>query len=607
MGDRDTTQTVSKTPQQRSSGDAGDSPIGFLTITDGENVGQAYPLKLGTTSVGRDSQCQIQLLDTQVSRRHIEIEATNDAVTLTDLKTTNGTYVDGKPVKKTPLKHGDEIRIGLTTLQIALVRPLGKLAGVENLHDHAFFVERLDEEIDRSRRFERSLTVMMLHFADGPATVATAAKKIMASIRTMDLLALYGQNDLELLLPETGKAEAKKLAQGFVKLLKKQSDIKIGLASYPADATNRDQIIELSRVPLWMDQSGASEISYKSGGTGGTSLPKSPAPDAQASGLISDPRLVLHSAKMRSLYETALRIASSPIAVLIQGETGTGKEMVAETIHRQSDRGDKPFVAINCGAFTQSLLESELFGHERGAFTGAEQRKIGLLEAVKGGTLFLDEIGEITPPLQVKLLRVLQDNIIRRVGGTESIKVDFRVISATNRNLHKMVETNNFREDLYYRLNAIILEVPPLRERLDEIPHLANFFLKQYRLAYHKADLQLTQAAHDALIQYHWPGNVRELKNCLERAVVITPGTVIFPENLHLPAPRQSTPKPQLNLRRDETIAGEMRTLLDDYEKQLLVNALQKTGWNQTRAAALLKIPRRTLVSKLKKHGISRP
>jgi transcriptional regulator with PAS, ATPase and Fis domain len=456
---------------------------------------------------------------------------------------------------------------------------------------------------------------------DDQVKTAEIAQKILAGVRTMDLLATYGRRDLELMLPETNKEDARQLMQYLLRQLIKQLNsnmpLRIGLASFPVEATTRHQLIETARQPIWMEQSNPQlgEISDRGNASLNSSLTGLSQQGTTPSASLIDEKIILHSPKMRELYQTAMRIASTPISVMIQGETGTGKELVAESIHLHSDRANKQFLAINCGAFTVNLLESELFGHERGSFTGADQRKIGLLEAVKGGTLFMDEIGEIPPPLQVKLLRVLQDNMIRRVGGTEMIQVNFRVVSATNRNIRKMVEQGTFREDLYYRLNAIILEVPPLRERLEEIPHIAKFFLDQYKAAYHKNDLKFSKAAQEALQQYHWPGNVRELKNCMERAVVTTEGNIVFPENLNLPTARQATPRPHFKQSSShtskgnigDTIAGAMRPQLDDYEKQLIVSALQKTNWNQTKASTLLKIPRRTLVSKIKKFGIVKP
>ena len=267
---------------------------------------------------------------------------------------------------------------------------------------------------------------------------------------------------------------------------------------------------------------------------------------------------VFRNEAMVQVVESARRAARSDASVFITGETGTGKEVIAGLIHRRSARAQRPFVTVNCAAFPETLLESELFGHERGAFTGAERRREGRFELADGGTLFLDEVAEMEPSAQVKLLRVLQERQFTRLGGTRTVTVDVRLIAATNRDLEAAVADGTFREDLYYRLNVIRLEIPPLRRRREEIPHLVELFLRESAHRTGTAPKQLTAAAMDVLYRHPWPGNVRELKNVIERCVVLTESSQVGPEHLQLDGTRgegvpylapQGAPQDDLNPR----------------------------------------------------------
>jgi two-component system NtrC family response regulator len=238
------------------------------------------------------------------------------------------------------------------------------------------------------------------------------------------------------------------------------------------------------------------------------------------------------SKRMREIFRFVERVSASDISVLLAGESGTGKEVVARAIHQQSQRRNNPFVVVNCGAIPENLLESELFGHEKGAFTGAHARKLGKLELGHTGTVFLDEIGELLPPLQVKLLRFLQDRKIERVGGTQPVELDVRIIAATNRDLKRDMEKHSFREDLYYRLKVVPLDMPPLRDRKEDIIPLAHHFLKKFCKEHRKPPIMLSPEAEGALLMHPWPGNVRELENLISRAVVLSPRTVLKPSDL---------------------------------------------------------------------------
>ena len=316
-----------------------------------------------------------------------------------------------------------------------------------------------------------------------------------------------------------------------------------------------------------------------------------------AQGVTTD-RIVYRSAKMAALINMAGRVAASRATVLIQGESGTGKELLARLIHQLSTRSAHPIIAVNCGALHENLLESELFGHEKGAFTGATARRIGRFEEADGGTLFLDEIGELSQAVQVKLLRFLQEHEFQRLGGNQILRSDVRVISATNKNLEQRVKEGAFREDLFYRLNVVTMSIPPLRERKEDIPPLIDHFLKRYAEENGKAIEGLSREAQDVLLKYDYPGNVRELENIIERAVVIAREEVITVEDL----PFRETPEN----RAEGGSAGEglLRGSIEELERKLIVEAMEKAGDHQTRAAELLGISERMLRYKLKKYGL---
>ncbi|MCX8022242.1 MAG: sigma-54 dependent transcriptional regulator [Syntrophorhabdaceae bacterium] len=300
--------------------------------------------------------------------------------------------------------------------------------------------------------------------------------------------------------------------------------------------------------------------------------------------------------KMRNVVSLVVRVAKTDSTCLIKGESGVGKEVVANMIHELSDRVRQPLIKLNCAAIPETLLESELFGYEKGAFTGAYQRKIGKFEMANKGTIFLDEIGDLPLPLQSKLLRVIQEKEIERLGGLQPVKVDVRIIAATNKNLEDEVKNGRFREDLYYRLNVVTIEVPPLRERREDIPGLLEFFLKKFN-SRHKKDIKgFTKEARDALMKYSYPGNVRELENIVERALVLTRGDYISKEDL-----------PSLIDNGEHgTTNGNIKDVVESVEKKMIIDALEKTDWVQTKAASVIGISERMLRYKMKKYNIAR-
>jgi DNA-binding NtrC family response regulator len=310
--------------------------------------------------------------------------------------------------------------------------------------------------------------------------------------------------------------------------------------------------------------------------------------------------IIAESSGMRQIVEMIRRVAPTETTVLILGESGTGKELVARAIHGLSPRSRGPFVPVNCAAIPENLLESELFGHVKGAFTGAIRDRVGKFEAAEGGSIFLDEIGEMRPELQVKILRCLEERSLERVGDNRTIRVDVRVLAATNKDLGKAIQSGEFREDLYYRLNVVPLVIPPLRERREDVRPLTQHFLKSLG-----APLRLTidPDAFRVLETYEWPGNVRELENALERALIFHRGDVItvhdLPETIRAPRAKESTNLP--------VSLPEAGLSLERVERDLIVRALEKHDWNQSRAARYLGITRHTLLYRMDKHGIARP
>jgi len=306
---------------------------------------------------------------------------------------------------------------------------------------------------------------------------------------------------------------------------------------------------------------------------------------------------------IKKIYDLIEKVSDTDGTVLITGASGTGKELIARSIHYNSQRGDKPLVVINCGAVPETLLESELFGHEKGAFTGAYKKRIGRFEIANGGTIFLDEIGEMSPALQIKLLRVLQEQQFERVGGTKTIHVDLRFIAATNKNLTTAINMEKFREDLYYRLNVIPIKVPSLKQRRSDIPLLIDHFLKKFQKGKKKRISGFSQPTMDAMMAYEWPGNVRELENVIKRLTILSEGPVVniddLPENIQ---------DVNGSIHPDETvILGNDLNLNDavqDYEKRIILEALEKSNWVKSKAAKLLNINRTTLVAKIKKQNI---
>lgn len=310
--------------------------------------------------------------------------------------------------------------------------------------------------------------------------------------------------------------------------------------------------------------------------------------------------------KMKDLFLLISKVADTDTTVLVHGESGTGKELISRAIHLEGARADKPFIPINCGAIPAELLESELFGHEKGAFTHAIRTRQGRFELAHGGTVFLDEISEMSPMLQVKLLRVLQERQFERVGGTQPILSDFRVVAATNRNLEEEVKAGRFREDLFYRLNVIPVKAPTLRERQSDIPLLIEYFIQKNNRTKKRKITGISQDALSCMIRYPWPGNVRELENIVERMVILAAGQEIaaddLPEKIFMSKGETEGPVNEI-----PASGFILSNVVADYEKKLIVQALNQTDWVKNQAAMLLNINRTTLIEKMKRHNLVKP
>ncbi len=605
--------------------------------------GSAFELGEEALSVGRDSTNAVRLADSLLSRRHCRVERADDRLLLTDLESLNGTFVNGRPVREHALAGGDRVTVGEScfifldgegeppdapsnpvtlsdcdmqahsTVRLkaeealylyapaeeetfaAVARDLALLVRVSTsvnsvretaelqrellrLVFEAVPAERgaillvgddgrvvsefgLDRAEDGSRSIEVSRTILRQVLEEGTAVLAgdliEGGFDSVASLRAARLssllcapLMLYGRALGAVYL--TAADHSTHFDEGHLQLV-------TVICSIAAVALNNARHVE--QLESENDLLRA-EATVEHG-------------------------MVGESAAVKRVYQFIARVAPADTTVLVRGESGTGKELAARALHRNSPRGVRAFVAINCAALTETLLESELFGHERGAFTGAVAQKKGKLEVADGGTLFLDEVGEMPATLQAKLLRVLQEREFERVGGTRSIRVDVRVVAATNRDLEEAVRRGEFRQDLYYRLNVVSFEMPPLRERREDIPLLASYFVSKYAAKFKRRVTGLSTEARECLTSYDWPGNIRELENAVERAVVLGSTDRVLPEDLPETvldaAPDPSAPDPSA-----AAPVTRYHDALREAKRQLILRALEQSSGSFTEAARLL-------------------
>ncbi|MBN1652783.1 MAG: sigma 54-interacting transcriptional regulator [Deltaproteobacteria bacterium] len=573
------------------------------------NTVSSFPLPpSGQITIGRSRNADVQIVDPSVSREHARLSI-DDSFSIADLGSANGTAIKGKPIaldKEVELMLGEVVEIGSALLMVQR-RPISTREW--RIWAHGYFQDRLENECARVSRNANSFGLLRVRC--GKEASVDAVQQVLASaLRNDDVVGLYGPGEYEVLAIERNAEEVRALADSLLQALQEAGVLaKTGVARFPTDGTTAHTLEAVA---------GAQTRDYD---------------ELTEEG---EGRVIVLSAAMKKIYDFVSRIAASDIAILVLGETGVGKEVVAEAIHNRSPRRDKPFLRLNCAALSESLLESELFGHEKGSFTGAVQTKRGLLETANGGTVFLDEIGDLPAQVQVKLLRVLEERQVWRVGSVTPRKIDVRFISATHRDLERSIVAGNFRQDLYFRLNGVSLHIPPLRKRKEEIEPLAREFVRRSQRGRGRGGRLpvLSKEVISLLLQYPWPGNIRELQNAIERAVLLGENGQIMPE--HLPIEKMtatlstpidgsynkedSNPPQPLKAQTSETVnpppgkapvdmslADMLKQQVQTMERQHIIEALNRCGGNQTRAAKQLGISRRTLISRLEAYSLPRP
>lgn len=597
-----------------------------LAAISGKLKGAIFAINEDALVIGRETAADLCIADASVSRRHSRIEKKEQGFVITDLESLNGTFINDVPIKTRLLEHGDRVRIGesqflfLThegeatskssdvrlheaqvasgsTVQIrfddavylmardlsVLLKVSTTINSIRGLDD---LLERLLEllfEVVPAQRgailltsdgsFETSL-VFGLDRVQGKDKAVNVSRTIVQQVLRDGVALLASDAAVDPTLATESLIAARAHSVMCVPLI--VFDRKLGVlyldTTQARDQFNRDHLqlvaaiagiaavaIENARHFEWLQTEN----------------------ERLLADVNIEHNMIGEGPAMQRVYHFISKVAPKDSTVLISGESGTGKELAARAIHRNSQRAQKPFMAVNCAALNESLLESELFGHEKGSFTGAFAQKKGRLEVADGGTVFLDEIGELTPPLQVKLLRVLQEREFERVGGTMTIKVDLRLIAATNKNLEEAIEAGEFRQDLYYRLNVVSLEMPPLRDRREDIMLLANYFADKYGAKCNRKLQGFSAEARACLTAYDWPGNVRELENAIERAVVLGTTDLILPEDLPETLLERAAAAPA------QSPIGYHEAVVQT-KKQIILRAIEEAKGNYTEAAKLL-------------------
>ena len=598
---RDQAETVEALTGMEAPADAA-----LYLVVYGADRSRVVDLPEGTeVTVGRSRGATLSFpADEKLSRIHVVLRRQGDAVAVEDQGSRNGTRVNGHPVTgEGRASAGDAIEAGAVTLLVARRAPRRHaLVEPESALD-----ECLQAEVFRAARYTRPLSLLMLRLEGPPEAVDEALDRIARDIRPMDRLASYSEREVAMVLPETAAPGGRAIAERALQAARSTPGVTAaaGLATLPESGRSPAALVEAARTALRLARRGdpvggfaiAPRLARPLEAVGGDAEKPDADPEAPTA---NDPR-------SQQTFQLARRVAPTPITVLLLGETGAGKEVVAELIHGSSPRASKPFVRLDCASLPPTLLESELFGHERGAFTGADRRKLGYFEAAEGGTILLDEIGELPSGLQAKLLTALERRVVCRLGSTDEIPIDVRVIAATNRDLEQEVKLGRFREDLYYRLAVFTIFVPPLRDRPGDILPLAGRFARGFAAELGHSVPHFTAEGRAALESYTWPGNVRELRNAVERAVVLTPDGAIgldaLPEAVRARAPRQGQ---GLTTSRVE-LDGHVPTQLMQIERAAVVAALDACGGNQTQAARRLGMSRRSLIYKMERFGLKAP
>jgi Nif-specific regulatory protein len=642
-------------------GSAFPEPSRFQVVfISGPFTGTRRDLPEGSTSIGREPGNDIELPDVTVSRRHCLLQVSGDRVHLTDLGSVNGTIVNGRPVQgEIRLEPGDQVDLGATRMVLQTDDACPAASETEDLllrstvflgqEDELYNARTAAASAERTARDLQSLLALINTLGE-----ADAMPQLMRALANAALEALPGDRVAILPVEDPGMRSGARVAtawrRGFTepvrctlhaslvdRVLRDRTAVLSNdvITEYKAlnPSTNGEKILALLAAPLlalrhqvgilYVDASenarGGSSATFDelhlqwslaAGRIAGLAIENLRRRDELASEnrqLRQGNRLqwqaIGDSPRMQELYRTLSRVAATESTVLLTGESGTGKELAARAIHAGSPRADNPFVAVNCAVLSESLLESDLFGHEKGSFTSAVSQKKGKFEVADGGTLFLDELGELALPLQAKLLRALQEKAIERVGGTRPIPVNVRLVAATNRDLGKMVAEGRFRADLYYRLNVVRVHLPPLRERIEDVPLLAAYFAEKCAVRARRRVRGISEAAMAVLRAHDWPGNVRELENAIERAVVLGQDEFIQPEDL----PQELLEQPPAVLPAEGASVGPASPYQDmvrEAKRQSVLRAFEAVSYSHQEAARLLNIHPNNLHRLIRRLGL---
>ncbi len=596
-----------------------------LAVIAGKLKGSVFPLTDLPLVIGRDTAAEICLTEAAVSRRHSRIEPNGDHFSINDLQSLNGTFVNDVPVRQRALKHGDRIRIGATQFLFLLHDGDAPDRSTQVEFDDHLLVSgptvevRFDEALflmarDLSALMKVSTTVnairgldellkqlLELLFEVVPAECGAIVLPERAGASLTPTFGLDRAGNIESTVKVSSTIVRRVLSEG-VAILRNDSPGDAGqivptsliaartsaLLCVPLKMMERTLgvIYLATSAPATLFDNDHLQLTSAIAGIAAVAIENArhfESLESENQLLRADSHrehnLIGESPAMLEVYDFISRAGPTDATVLICGESGTGKELAARALHQSSRRADKPFMAINCAALAESLLESELFGHEKGAFTGALAQKKGRLEVADGGTLFLDEIAELSPALQVKLLRVLQEREFERVGGTRTIKVDIRLLAATNKDLAAAIAKKTFRQDLYYRLNVVNLDMPSLRKRSEDIPLLASYFVAKYGARCKRYVKGISLAAKERLVAYDWPGNVRELENAIERAVVLGSTESILAEDL---------PEAVLESQVLATATTKYHKAVAETKRQIIISAMNQAQGSYTEAARLL-------------------
>ncbi len=542
--------------------------------------------------LGRSAPSDVRVDEPSLSRQHARLTWAEDGVDVEDLGSKNGTRVGGARVVEGRVRPGAELSFGSVAASVRESRN-GEVSG---FCSYDRFTERLRDEWVRARGFARPLSLVVLRSERAHAGhVSRWAARVLADVRPVDAVTVCSPTTVAVMLPELGVAQATQSAAALCRPRPDEPVLLAGIACVPEHATSSESLFDIARAACLAATGDRRVVA---------------GPEGTPAAVAGEP--VVCNARMLEVYRLARRAALGRAPVLVLGETGTGKELVARAVHDSSPRHGGPFRAINCAAIPPTLVDSALFGHERGAFTGAVRREKGIFEEADGGTLFLDEIGELPLAAQASLLRVLETRRVTRIGSGTEIEVDVRVVGATHCDLDAMAAVRTFRSDLLHRVAVLTLELPPLRQRRDEIEPLAQLFLARARRDWQSSVQRIDPDALARLRDYDWPGNVRELRNVVERAVMIASGEALstsdLPERLRQAADARdaSAPGTEAGDAVDPGEGGSFSAEIRKHEIRLIEGALARTGGNQKEAAQVLGMPLRTLVHKIRAYDLKK-